>query len=153
MSGKKVATVLVALGVLAGGIAIVGTSMSSGVFNLTLAEAVAGQEGLVGREFKVGGNVAAGSIVRGNSSFEISFDIVDAESNRLSCHYKGAVPDPFAEEREVILQGTLDASGRMQVSKITVKCPSKYQEAGVSEEAAADYYRDKYKKHKGGGAQ
>jgi hypothetical protein len=38
----------------------------------------------------------------------------------------------------------------MVVSKITVKCPSKYQEAGVTEEAAAEYYNTKYRQHTGG---
>ncbi len=149
MNGKKIATILVAVGLLVGGIAVVGSSMSSGVFNLTLSQALAQTDRLVGQEFKVGGNVAASSIVRGDSPFEIDFAIEDDEARRLPCRYKGAVPDPFAEGREVILQGTLDASGRMLVSKITVKCPSKYQEAGITEEAAADYYRDKYQKHKG----
>jgi cytochrome c-type biogenesis protein CcmE len=153
LSGKKIATVLIALVVLGGGVAIVGSSMSSGVFNLTLADALARPERLVGQEFKVGGNVAAGSVVRSPDGFEVAFTIEDAESRRLKCHYKGAVPDPFAEGREVILQGTLDAANVMQVSKITVKCPSKYQEAGVTEEEAADYYQTKYKQHKGDGAQ
>ncbi len=149
MKGKRVATIVVALAVLGGGVGIIGSSMTSGVFNLTVAEALAQPERLVGREFKVGGNVAAGSILRGESPFEIDFTIEDADARRLNCRYKGAVPDPFAEGREVILQGTLDASHRMQVSKITVKCPSKYQEAGVTEEAAENYYQTKYKQHTG----
>jgi cytochrome c-type biogenesis protein CcmE len=150
LKGKRVATIVVALAVLVGGVAIIGSSMTSGVFNLTVAEALAQPERLVGHEFKVGGNVAVGSIVRGDSPFEIDFTIEDADARRLDCRYKGAVPDPFAEGREVILQGKLDASHRMQVSKITVKCPSKYQEAGVTEEAAESYYQTRYKEHTGG---
>lgn len=141
---KKVATLLIALAVLGGGVAIISTSMSSGVFNLTIEQALADSATLEQREFKVAGNVLAGSIRKGSSSFEVSFAIGDAEGRRLECEYRGAVPDPFAEGREVILQGTLASDGRMRVSKMTVKCPSKYQEEGLGEDQYNEYYGRKY---------
>lgn len=141
---RKVVTVLLAVAVLAGGVAIVASSMSGGVFSLTIAEAQSAPELHVGKEVKVSGDVVAGSVVRGATPFEMEFAIADKEGRRLDCHYKGSIPDPFAEGREVILQGSIGADRRMEVSKITVKCPSKYQEAGVSEEQADDYYRKKY---------
>lgn len=145
MTVKKVITVLIALAVVGGGIAIVGSSMSSGVFNLTLQQVLDSPSKLGEREFKVVGNVAIGSIKQGSSPFDIDFAIVDQEGRRLACHYKGAVPDPFAEEREVILQGRLADDSRMEVTKITVKCPSKYQEEGLSEAEYQGYYNKKYK--------
>jgi cytochrome c-type biogenesis protein CcmE len=146
MSARKVIPLLVALAVVGGGIAIVGSSMSSGVFSLTIEEALASAGRLRDKDFKVGGNVVAGSVGRGATPFELSFAIADAGGRRLDCHYKGSVPDPFAEGREVILQGRMDDGSRMEVSKITVKCPSKYQEEGVNEEQYDDYYRKKYDK-------
>ncbi len=144
MAVRKVVPVLVAVVVLVGGFAIVGSSMKSGVFNLTLEEALAASGTLGDREFKVGGNVMQGSVSKGANSFETAFAITDAGGRQLDCLYQGALPDPFAEGREVILQGHLESDRRMRVSKITVKCPSKYQEAGVSEEQADQYYRNKY---------
>ena len=141
---RKVIVAFVALAVLVGGVAIVGSSMSSGVFNLTIGDALSSPDKLQGREFKVVGDVVAGSVKKGATPFDLDFAIADKEGRRMECHYKGAVPDPFAEGREVILQGTLDASSRMQVTKITVKCPSKYQEEGVSEDQYDDYYKGKY---------
>lgn len=140
---RKIVIALVALAVLGGGVAIIGSSMSQGVFNLTLAEALASPDRLQGKEFKVVGNVADGSVVKGATPFDLDFAVTDKEGRRLDCHYKGAVPDPFAEGREVILQGTMDGR-KMQVSKITVKCPSKYQEEGVTEDQADQYYKKKY---------
>lgn len=145
MNVRKVVPVLVAVAVLAGGFGIVASSMSSGVFNLTLEEALASSSTLGKKEFKVGGNVAEGSVAKGANAFETSFAIVDAAGHRMDAVYQGALPDPFAEGREVILQGHLEGDKRIRVSKITVKCPSKYEEAGVTEEQADQYYKDKYK--------
>ncbi|MBM4396497.1 MAG: cytochrome c maturation protein CcmE [Deltaproteobacteria bacterium] len=142
---KKIVTVLIAVAVLGGGVAIVASSMSSGVFSLTIAEAQSAPERLAGKELKVTGDVVSGSIRRGATPFEMDFAIADKEGRRLDCHYKGAIPDPFAEGREVILQGALGTDRKLEVSKITVKCPSKYQEAGIAEDRYDDYYGKKYK--------
>lgn len=142
---NKVVMVGAALAVLAGGAAIVGSSMSAGVFQLTIEETLASPERYIGRELKVVGTVASGTISRAAGPFEIAFSIRDAAGRMLPCHYRGMVPDPFAEDREVILQGTLREGPRMEVSKIVVKCPSKYEEEGLSEEEAQRYYDRKYR--------
>jgi cytochrome c-type biogenesis protein CcmE len=144
VNARKIVPVVVALAVLGGGFAIVASSMQSGVFNLTLEEALAASETLGSKEFKVGGNVMEGTIAKGSNTFETLFAITDIGGHRLDCLYQGALPDPFAEGREVIVQGHLEGPTRMRVSKITVKCPSKYQEAGVTEEQADQYYKGKY---------
>jgi len=144
VNARKIVPVIVAVAVLVGGFAIVASSMQSGVFNLTLQEAIAASDTLGTKEFKVGGNVLAGSIKKGSNTFETSFVITDIDGRRLDCMYQGALPDPFAEGREVILQGHLEGGMRLRVLKITVKCPSKYEEAGVTEDQADKYYKDKY---------
>lgn len=150
MAVKKIVTVLVAVAVVAGGIAIVGSSMSQGVFSLTLQQVLETPGDLGSRVFKVVGNVMPGTIKQGATPFELDFAITDQAGRRLDCHFEGAVPDPFAEEREVILQGRLAGKAgpsgkpRMDVDLITVKCPSKYQEAGLNEDEYQDYYNNKY---------
>ncbi|MBP7124979.1 cytochrome c maturation protein CcmE [Myxococcota bacterium] len=131
--------------VLAGGLVVVGSSMSGGVYSLTLEEALTAADRIGDREFKVSGNVKEGSVRKGQNAFETRFDIGDGTGRTLSCVYQGALPDPFAEGREVILQGRMDGAGTMRVGRMIVKCPSKYQEAGVSEEQAEEYYREKYR--------
>lgn len=131
--------------VLVGGLLVVGSSMSGGVYSLSLEEALTAAERIGDREFKVSGVVAQGSVRQGQNAFETRFDIQDETGRRLSCIHQGALPDPFAEGREVILQGRFAGAGTMQVNRMIVKCPSKYQEAGVSEEQAEEYYREKYR--------
>jgi cytochrome c-type biogenesis protein CcmE len=150
MNRGKILTIAVSIVLVAAGVAIVASSMSSGTFSLSVAETLERRGSLVDREFKVAGRVAEGSVSRGPGPFDLAFDLADPEDRRLSCRYKGAVPDPFAPGREVILQGRLAADFGMEVSRITVKCPSKYQEEGVDAEKYGDYYRQKYdREHRG----
>jgi len=142
--GRRWIPLLVAGLVVAGGLVVVGSSMSGGVFSLTLDEALTARDRIGEREFKVSGVVQEGTVQKGQNAFETRFDIGNGTGKVLSCVYQGALPDPFAEGREVILQGRLEGDGTMRVSRMIVKCPSKYQEAGVSEEQAEEYYRQKY---------
>jgi len=128
--------------VIGSGVSIVVSSMSAGVFSLTIQEVKASSYRLVDRELRVAGEVVRGSIARG--AFETRFAISDPEGRSIDCRYKGTLPDPFAEGRDVILQGRLRSEGWFDVSKITVKCPSKYEEAGMDEEQYQEYYRKKY---------
>lgn len=142
---KKLVPAIIFAAVIGGGIGIVASSMSAGVFQTSVAEALGTPERFMGREFKVTGEVVKGSVRRGPGPFDLEFAIKDtAGEGLLRCRYRGTVPDPFAEGREVILQGVLREGPLMEVSKITVKCPSKYQEEGLSEEEAKEYYERKY---------
>ena len=75
----------------------------------------------------------------------LRFTIRDESNEELVCRYSGVLPDPFAEGRVVILQGGLAADRVLDVTQVTVKCPSKYEEEGYSEEEYQDYYGSKYR--------
>lgn len=142
---RRLAVILALLLLGVTGAAIVASSMSAGVFQLTVGEIGASASRYLGRELKVQGTVIPGSVNRLQGLFETLFSIGDSSGHSLPCRYKGKLPDPFAEGREVILQGVLREGPHLEVKKIVVKCPSKYQEEGISEEAAAEYYEKKYR--------
>lgn len=141
---RKVVAGIVAVAILALGLAIVASSMSAAFFQLSIEETIASLDRYRDREVKVVGIVVPGSVAKGFGPFEVSFSIQDGVGRTLPCQYTGTLPDPFAEGREVILQGTLRSGPRLEVSKVIVKCPSKYVEEGVSEEEA-QYYERKYR--------
>lgn len=142
---KKVIVVILVIGVILSGVVIVGSSMSSGVFSLSISDVLSLQNDLIGKGFKVTGKVAMGSVRRLSQGFEYEFAIQDELGRKLFCFYQGTLPDPFAEGRDVILEGTLSEKGGMLVKKVIVKCPSKYQEEGMPEEQYQEYYNKKYK--------
>ncbi len=54
------------------------------------------------------------------------FDL-HGESNRVSVHYQGVVPDTFKPGGEVMVEGKLDEAGVFQADTLMTKCASKYQ--------------------------
>ena len=144
-TGKKRAffPLIIAAIVLGGVVTIVGSSQ--GVYDLEVKEVLANKEKYVNREIKVAGTIAPGSVTGSTEDGSLHFDIQDEESNVLKVHFtKRLLPDPFAEGRQVIAQGRLREDGVLDSPNLTVKCPSRYQEEGMTEEKAKEYYQQKY---------
>lgn len=75
------------------------------------------------------GQVAEDSEKRTNGG--VSFEITDMDGgDPIPVEYKGVVPDPFREGREVIVTGTLSSNGVFVAEKdsLITKCPSKFKE-------------------------
>jgi cytochrome c-type biogenesis protein CcmE len=91
-------------------------------------------QGVSGGNYELTGKVSPGSIDRAGS--ELKFDIADRDdpSARIPVVYTGEVPDPFADNREVIVSGTVN-NGTFVAERdsLITKCPSKF-----ADEAAQD---------------
>ncbi len=142
---RRIVGILIVLALIVAGGAVVLSSVSQGVFSLTCDELLASSDTMLNQSVRVTGRVATGS-VRHAPDGALQFDLVGTGSERLACVFEGIVPDPFAEDRDVILEGSLQPDRRFVVRRITVKCPSKYQEEGVTEQQADEYYRNKYRR-------
>lgn len=55
-----------------------------------------------------------------------TFDL-RGESNSVTVHYQGIVPDAFKPGGEVMVEGKLDDAGVFQADTLMTKCASKYQ--------------------------
>jgi len=116
------------------------------------------QDEFVGRAVKVEGTIAAGSLRTDKNQFDIYFDLAfpGPQARVISVHYTKALPDPFKIGRVAVAEGVLyrsscqkdgrcsgtletckktgragtDCAGALWIegSKLTVKCPSKYQQ-------------------------
>lgn len=138
-----------------GVILIVQSSFSSGTYNLDIAAIQERPQRYLGRELKVVGNVVDGTINLQQTAGTIStqFVIEDGKGQTIPIIYPHNPPDPFKEGREVIVEGVLEknpggrgqSAHRVLCEKLTVKCPSKYQEEGLEGPGnSEDYYRKKY---------
>lgn len=76
------------------------------------------------------GKVAIGSDER--TSDGVNFEIVDRDGGGepVPVVYEGVIPDPFREDREVIVTGALNSEGTFVAEKdsLVTKCPSKFKE-------------------------
>ena len=79
-----------------------------------------------GRPVRVGGIVAPGSI--GRTEGRLRFDLTDA-FGRMPVVYAGILPDIFAEEADVVVEGRLGADGVFQAAMLLTKCPSRFEAA------------------------
>lgn len=131
------------------GFAVVGTSTSggAGMFNYSLAQ-IQGKVGeLAGKDVKVSGRIARGSVRGEPASSSFRFDLEDDDGNKLAVGYTKLLPDPFEEGRDAIVQGQIK-DGVLQASTLTVKCPSRYEDSENMDPAQKQrYYDTEYKKH------
>jgi len=106
--------------------ALVYTSFSASSEARTPAQLAAGAE--AGRSYQLTGKVADGTWERRGDlhTFRVR-ERVGQES--VPVQYRGSVPDPFREGREVIITVRRDASGTFVGEKdsLITKCPSKFE--------------------------
>jgi len=128
---KRLIRLLVALGaavLLAG--ALVYTSFSASTEAREPSQLAAGAQS--GRAYQLTGKVVDGSVRRHGAT--LSFRVRDRSgSASVPVRYTGAVPDPFREGREVIVdvrkQGAVFVGER---DSLVTKCPSKFTKAEQS---------------------
>jgi len=81
-----------------------------------------------GTTYEMTGKVVKGSIQRDGNG--IAFRVVDRDGGgqSLPVTYRGAVPDPFREGREIVLTGALANNGVFvgEPETLITKCPSKF---------------------------
>ena len=104
--------------------ALVYVSFDTGRSQLLPSEALAQKPD---GSFELGGTVVVGSVRE--TGDELRFAIKDPNGpTQIPVEYRGAVPDPFREGREVLVDGKL-VDGRFvgEPNTMTTKCPSKFK--------------------------
>ena len=97
---------------------------SSATYYYTVSELMDKGSLIYEENVRVNGDVAAGSVEK--EGLVLVFDVVEGGSS-LPVFYQGVVPDTFKDGSEVVIEGSLDASGTFQAHTIMTKCPSKYE--------------------------
>jgi cytochrome c-type biogenesis protein CcmE len=86
---------------------------------------VAAKEAPVGRAFRIGGLVEAGSLKRDSDGLTIRFAVTDTATT-LPVVYKGILPDLFKEGRGCVAQGKVGADGVFYADQIMAKHDENY---------------------------
>jgi len=141
---KRLISIFGVFALVIGVIVVILSSTGSGAYSLKIKEVNANKAELLGKELRVSGKVVKGSLRNKGGGFDHEFLLADDHGLDLVCRYHGALPDPFKEGRNVIVQGMLQKDGSMQASQLIVKCPSKYVEKGKDEASNGQYYDKKY---------
>ena len=127
LSGRRLKFLIGGLVVVAVvGYLIFSAARGSAAYYMTIDELQ--QQGSSVRNVRVAGYVVGESIVWEPRDLHLAFDMTD-ESGQLSVVYKGARPDMFRDEAEVVVEGKMGPGGVFEARTMLLKCPSKYEEA------------------------
>lgn len=83
-----------------------------------------------GQRFRLGGLVAAGSVMRGEGK-TVRFIVTDTKTT-LPVAYTGILPDLFREGQGVVAEGSLDASGTFEADSVLAKHDENYMPPEVA---------------------
>ena len=80
---------------------------------------------------KVSGQVIPGTYHQGEGELLHVFTVKDLadETATFEVEYRDALPDTFAEDVEVVLEGQLRADGTFEAATLLTKCGSRYEAA------------------------
>ena len=128
MKTKTVVKVLVGIIVIGGGVGyfMYQAMRSSWSYYYSVDEFLANSPEVKNHSVRIAGRIKQGSVVRDLQKMSLTFTLAGSE-NEVPIHYKGSVPDNFAEDREVVVQGRRDASGVFQADLLMTRCESKYR--------------------------
>ena len=84
---------------------------------------IASKEAPLGRTFRIGGLVQAGSVARDGVS--VTFTVTDTAKS-VPVRYEGVLPDLFKEGKGVVAQGTLNADGVFHAKEVLAKHDENY---------------------------
>lgn len=112
------------------------TSFDSQVYFLTVSELETRGDDVEGEEFRIKGNVVRDSHrIREGTLDEHLFTLVDA-GKTLEVYYRGALPDTFSNDAEVVALGRLNEAGTFEAVEVVAKCPSRYESVPPTAAAA-----------------
>ncbi|MGK7345175.1 MAG: cytochrome c maturation protein CcmE [Candidatus Nitrospinota bacterium M3_3B_026] len=100
---------------------------ASGSYYYKVSEVLDMGQGAQGASLRLEGRVVEGSIERNTADLELLFNITDESDKSIPVYYKGVTPDMFQDGIDVVVEGTLDKSGKFIATKLLTSCPSKYE--------------------------
>ena len=125
---KTVVKIVIGIIVIGGGLSyLVYSAMQSSWAYYISVDDFADKKSLAqSRTLRIAGIVGKDSITHDIEKMQLVFTL-KGEASSLGITYSGVVPDNFAEDREVVVEGKVDADGAFQASKLMTKCESKYK--------------------------
>ncbi len=87
------------------------------------------------RNFRVGGLVIEGSVVRKTGELDIEFDLTDL-NEQLTVVYSGILPDLFREGQGIIAHGRLNDDGKFVADTVLAKHDEQYMPPEVADSLA-----------------
>lgn len=122
---KRLLLVGGAVALLVGAVALVLTAFQQNLVFFHTPSEVAEGKAPVGRAFRVGGMVEAGSVKREADGLTVRFAITDT-AKVIPVSYRGTLPDLFQEGKGAVVQGSLGPDGLFAATEVLAKHDENY---------------------------
>lgn len=127
---------LIAVLLILAGVGVAGTitfySLQQNLLYFQSPSEVAQLDMPAGRQFRLGGLVQSGSLLRSESGLAVQFVITDGPES-INVNYVGILPDLFSEGKGVIARGSLDDNGVFQATEVLAKHDENYMPPEVAD--------------------
>jgi len=120
---KRAAIVIGVLAAIGTAVALVLNAFNSNLVFFYTPSQIASKEAPLGRTFRIGGLVQAGSVARDGVS--VTFTVTDTAKS-VPVRYEGVLPDLFKEGKGVVAQGQLGADGVFAAREVLAKHDENY---------------------------
>ncbi len=98
------------------------------IYFYTPSEAVANAADLSSQTIKVGGMVKPASVKWEAEKLSLNFTVTDTTGNDIEIKHTGTPPDMFKEGQGVVVEGRIDQTGKVMISKnLMVKHSEEYK--------------------------
>ena len=86
---------------------------------------------VIGQQLRIGGMVVPGSVIRDESSLDVSFKLIDT-GPLVTVRYNGILPDLFREGQGIVAQGTLVQHNVIEAFEVLAKHDEEYMPSEVA---------------------
>ena len=112
---------------------ILTAARSTAAYFLTVEELHAKGSAVYGRSLRVSGKVVGDSVDFNSRDLVLRFQIAGESGETLPVVFNGPRPDQLRPEADIIVEGKFDGQ-EFTARTLLLKCPSRYEEKGVTEE-------------------
>ena len=102
------------------------------MYMITVSEFLGAGDAYANSTVRIAGKVAPGSMKWSAETRELEFTVIDmaGQPGEVRVHYTGLLPDMFAEDRNVVVEGPYTTASPFEARAVLTSCPSKYQAEG-----------------------
>jgi len=102
------------------------------MYMITVTEFLGAGEAYANSTVRIAGKVAPGSMKWDAETRDLEFTVIDmaGQPGEVRVHYTGLLPDMFAEDRNVVVEGPYTKASPFEARAVLTSCPSKYQAEG-----------------------
>ena len=136
---KRIVFIILGLCTVGAASAMITKAMQSNMAYLYAPESVLAGEAPKDRLIRIGGLVKKGSLIRSDTSLDLSFVVADNRGNEVTVKYDRILPDLFKEEQSAVVKGKLNDNNEFIAEEVLAKHDAEYMPPELADVLAKEH--------------